>query len=112
MDGAQALSFSDPEIQHLDAELEAHRKIGVAFRNMERQTFADQVHTDKEKKTEGEHFQRRMTLDEVVDYSRKNHHHGDSNNHCNNHYRNLVHHADGGNDPSEAWKKGWSPNLD
>ena len=32
---------------------------------------------------------------------RKNHHHGDSNNHCNNHYRNLVHHADGGNDGVE-----------
>src|SRR6476660_8960914 len=44
---------------------EAHRKIGVAFRNMEPQTFADQVHTDKEKKTDGEHFQCGMTLDEI-----------------------------------------------
>ena len=45
------LPFTHFEIEHFDENRKCHREVGVAFRDVEPQAFANKIHADQQRKT-------------------------------------------------------------
>ena len=65
-------------------------------------TLGDEHHADQQQEAEGQHFHRRMPLDEAGDRAGKDHHHADRENHGGDHHPDRLGHADGGDAPNRA----------
>ena len=81
-----------------DQRREAHRCVDVALRDMEAEAVGDERHADHQQEAERQHDDRRVLLDKARQRIDGHHHHGHGDDDRDIHDRDLVGHADRGDD--------------
>src|SRR6266851_1326290 len=81
------------EVEAFHCDRKGHGEVDVAFRNMHSQSVADQCDPDQNQKRQRQHLDCRMTVDELADRLRREHHHADGDDDGQHHDRNDVDHA-------------------
>src|SRR5215211_1188930 len=87
-------SGSHSNVEHFHKQRERHREIGVTLRNVEAETFGDEIHADQKKEAECKHLYRGMPFHEATYRASEDHHDNNRKNYCNDHDGNFVDHSD------------------
>ena len=66
-----------PQVECLDEDAEAHRRVDVRLVDVEPEPVGDQRHADEQQERQREHLDRRMVVDEPRQRSRRDEHHAD-----------------------------------
>ena len=98
------------QVDHLDEDREAHRKVDVALGDVQVEALADERQSDQQQERQGEHLHGRMAVDEIADWSSCEQHHAHRDDDGGDHDRQLralvaggvLHHADRGDHAVEA----------
>src|SRR6266480_1981368 len=83
-----------PNIQALHADGKGHREVDVAFRDFFMKAFGHERTADEQQETQGEHFQRRMPVNEITDATGEDKHEHQRDDDGGNHHPELARHAD------------------
>ena len=89
--GAQA------QVEEFHENRKAHGEVDIALGDMLVQTFNHQRKSNEEKKSQGEHFYRRVFADKVADALHRKLHNAHSHYNGRNHDSDLVRHANRSN---------------
>jgi len=94
--------FSDPEVEEFDPDRKGHGKVNVPFWDMYSQTVGEEGEADQQEEAEGQHFYRRVSIDENSDRFGGRHHDQDRQNDGGNHDTEVSCQSDRRNDRIEG----------
>ena len=89
-------------IKGLDHDREANRCVQVAFRNRKAEAFGNQAKTNHQQEAETENDDGWMTVNEAGQGFTGHQHQANGNNYRRHHHRQMVNHADRGNNRVEG----------
>src|SRR5688500_9551822 len=88
--------FPQPHIQEFDHQRERDHRVDIAFTDFLVKSFGNKHDTYSNKERKCQHLERRILIDESADCATESDHNTDRNYYGNNHYKYLIHQADGG----------------
>ena len=88
-------------VQHFREDGERHREVDKPLLEVDMEPFGNQGRADEKEEGKREDLHRGMAADEAAYGSGKNHHEADRNHHGDDHDRDVIDHADGGDDGVE-----------
>jgi hypothetical protein len=89
------------QVEHLDHHREGHRRVDVALRHVVAEGVGHQHHADHQQERQRQHLDGGVARDELADRAGGDHHQAHRGDHRGHHHRQVVHHADGGDDGVE-----------
>src|SRR5688572_2186996 len=91
----QGLSMATVHLQvdHLDKDRKAHGEVDVAFWNVLIESIREQRQPDQQQKTQRQNLYGRVSVDEITDESRRDHHNRNSKHDGRYHDPDVVDHS-------------------